>query len=127
MKNSLIIEEIIVHLTVIILAQENTKYRMVQLICHNNMLKQVLLENKKQENEIVNTFTLKFLNVRKRKSQLYTSTEECKAQKKANDSLQQESTYAKAYLTTKGSERQAKFIKANSGTYHGLVQDRKSQ
>ncbi|MCM1001725.1 ankyrin repeat domain-containing protein [Wolbachia pipientis] len=66
-------------------------------------------------------------DVRKRENPLYVSAEECKTQKKPIDSSKQEPIYATVDLAAKRSERKAKSIKANSGTYHGLVKDRKNQ
>ncbi|MFP3035691.1 MAG: hypothetical protein ACEY3A_01450 [Wolbachia sp.] len=66
-------------------------------------------------------------DVRELENPLYISTEECKTQKKSIDSSKQEPIYATVDLDAKRSERKAKSIKANSGTYHGLVKDRKNQ
>jgi hypothetical protein len=66
-------------------------------------------------------------NFRERKNPLYVSAEECKTQKKSIDSSKQEPIYATVDLAAKRLERKAKSIKANSGTYHGLVKDRKNQ
>ncbi|MDR2978320.1 MAG: hypothetical protein LBU56_02750 [Rickettsiales bacterium] len=64
---------------------------------------------------------------RERKNPLYVSSEECKTQKKSIGSSKQEPIYATVDLAKKRSERKAKSIKADSGTYHGLVKDRKNQ
>ncbi|MDG7056595.1 MAG: hypothetical protein LKM43_00335 [Wolbachia endosymbiont of Penenirmus auritus] len=64
---------------------------------------------------------------RERENPLYVSAEECKPWKKSIDSSKQEPIYATVDLAAKRSERKAKSIKANSGTYHGLVKDRKNQ
>ncbi len=64
---------------------------------------------------------------RERKNPLYVSAEECKTRKKSIDSSKQEPIYATVDLAAKRLEKQAKSIKADSGTYHGLVKDRKNQ
>ncbi|MDR0288828.1 MAG: ankyrin repeat domain-containing protein [Rickettsiales bacterium] len=64
---------------------------------------------------------------RERENPLYVSAEECKTQKKSIDSSKQEPIYAAVDLAAKRLERQARSIKADSGTYHGLVKDRKNQ
>ncbi|WCR57811.1 ankyrin repeat domain-containing protein [Wolbachia endosymbiont of Ctenocephalides felis wCfeJ] len=66
-------------------------------------------------------------DVRERKNPLYVSAEECKTLKKSINSSKQEPIYATVDLAAKRSERKAKSIKADSGTYHGLVKDRKNQ
>ncbi|WCR59082.1 MAG: hypothetical protein PG978_000496 [Wolbachia endosymbiont of Ctenocephalides felis wCfeF] len=66
-------------------------------------------------------------NFRERENQLYVSAEECKTQKKSIGSSKQEPIYATVDLAAKRLERQAKSIKTDSGTYHGLVKDRKNQ
>ncbi|MEY2393588.1 hypothetical protein [Wolbachia endosymbiont of Tettigetta isshikii] len=66
-------------------------------------------------------------DVRERENPLYVSVEECKTQKKSIDSSKQEPIYTTVDLAAKRSEGKAKSIKANSGTYHGLVKDRKNQ
>lgn len=64
---------------------------------------------------------------RERENPLYVSAEECKTRKKSVDSSKQEPIYATVDLAAKRLERQAKSIKADSDTYHGLVKDRKNQ
>lgn len=66
-------------------------------------------------------------NFRERENPLYVSAEECKTQKKSIGSSKQEPIYATVDLAAKRLERQAKSIKTDSGTYHGLVKDRKNQ
>jgi hypothetical protein len=64
---------------------------------------------------------------KERENPLYVSAEECKTQKKSIGSSKQKPLYATVDLAAKRLERQAKSIKADSGTYHGLVKDRKNQ
>lgn len=64
---------------------------------------------------------------KERKNPLYVSAEECRTQKKSIDSSKQKPIYATVDLAVKRLERQAKSIEADSGTYHGLVKDRKNQ